>query len=158
MILLRVTAAACFLAGGLSLGAALESECAAIQCNLVVHSPAQCVHAHIEAPVDETTNLGCVKEPNSPCHGTEGSRCGDDLGWGRAVPGRCQTQTDITSTLYDCHENYGSTLLTLYKYTSWCSFQGAWNGTDLCLCIVMEDWEQPYTPYDTEVCDCIQQY
>lgn len=136
--------------GCVCLLAAIESEGVAVDCFPQDYSPAECVHAHEEANLDQPTNSTCEYDDRYLCVPSGESICNSDLGWGVAVAGKCRLQEDLGSTPKICTLDYGVTVVTLHRWRADCVDLGS-----SCSCYIYPDYQGSSS--DVQVCDCRQQ-
>lgn len=130
--------------GWLSLGLSLETVGAAVDCEPMDYSPAECISAHEIDGGSPGSAGGCYLNSFGECR-SQGD-CGGDTGYGIVVKGRCKMQP-ATSNPSMCTENVGITVVELHHWVSSCQLQDG-----VCKCVLEADHSGPSV--NVQVCDC----
>jgi hypothetical protein len=134
----------CLSAGVACLAAAASSNLAAVDCEPELWSPARCIPAHADMPVQTGGGAWCEFNMSYECVPKPQSLCVDS--YATAVAGACEPFVDYSNPT-QCTLDYGVTFVEVHRYLAACeTVQGG------CLCKFTRD--TTVNPQLIEVCQC----
>lgn len=141
-----VVAGLCWGCGLAMLAAATSIEVRATQCTPQLWSPAICIPAHADMPVQTSSGAYCRVDAMHDCVPETQTQCVDR--YATAVAGKCEPYADYSNPTI-CTENYGVTIVEVHRYQAACAYVEG-----VCRCEFTRDTS--VGPALIQVCQCVE--